>query len=173
MQFEMHSFFVQHCLAPIYKCCFLIDLEKKTTNQHFNDPPSKNTPLLFSVNVSNITGSLKFTSRFKVALRAGFAVQESFLFSFFLGWWREGVSISIHLSFIIVWIMIYGSRALSIPAPARIWCLSPHCVSLSSCLMGKHLVSEAKEIEALLHLILLKRMKTGAKRPDSVCQRQH
>lgn len=40
-------------------------------------------------------------------------------------------------------------------------------------LMGKRLVSEVEEIEALFHLILLKRMTTGAKRTDSIFQCQH
>lgn len=40
-------------------------------------------------------------------------------------------------------------------------------------LMGKRLVSEVEEIEALFHLILLKRMTTGAKRTDYIFQCQH
>lgn len=40
-------------------------------------------------------------------------------------------------------------------------------------LMGKRLVSEVEEIEALFHLILLKRMMTGAKKTDSIFQCQH
>lgn len=83
---------------------------------------------------------------------------------------QRGLNLNPSFFSIKAWIMIYGSLPQLL-----VWCLSPLSVCLSSLagLMGKHVLPEVKEIEALLHPILLKKDDERSQKTDSVFPCQH
>lgn len=155
------------------ECCFSLPLANtgmiRSTAEHtFAFLSKKNSTLL---NIAGVLGDFYFFFRRSIkeqdllAKNHFLAEARRRIFSA-----QRGLNLNPSFFSIKAWIMIYGSLPQLL-----VWCLSPLSVCLSSLagLMGKHLLPEVKEIEALLHPILLKKDDERSQKTDSVFPCQH